>query len=541
MTRFFPRLTPAARIAVGLTSLVVTILLAVDIVLNLVPDQTDMLRKVRESTSERLAVQITSLIQANQWDALKATMGESIARDKDILSLAVRREDGRVVIEAGDHLHHWQAPAGGRSTLTDVRVPILDKDVHWGDVEISYRPVTPQTLMDWLRMPVVAIGLIVVPVGFLAFYLYMRRSLQYLDPTAAIPDRVRTAFDALTEGVTVIDKAGRIMMYNKAFRHLHPYASEDMIGKPLSGLAWLKSGGNATEIPWENAMRTQANVNGRLLTFTRPDQSEVRVVVNAAPIQDARGKLRGGIVTFYDVTELHRANEQMQTAMAALEASRAHIEEKNEELTRLATRDSLTGCLNRRAFYSMAEALFDKLKHEARNMSCIMFDIDFFKNVNDTYGHLVGDQVIVAVARALTLHMRGSDLLCRYGGEEFCIMLPGAPEEIAMDVAERLRHEVQQHVGEGLRSVKDLRVTGSVGVASLKSGAESVSELIELADFALYHSKRNGRNRVTLWSENMAEETDNSTPPGVAPSAASEYSGPVAKSAAATSSIRSID
>jgi diguanylate cyclase (GGDEF)-like protein/PAS domain S-box-containing protein len=517
MKRFLPHLTPAARISIGLISLIVTLLLVIDLALNLVPDRTDMERQIRESTSERLAVQITTLIQAQEWDALKLTMREAMARDKgkEILSLAVRQSDGKIVVSAGDHLHNWVPPAAGKSTLTHVRVPVMNQNAHWGDVEISYAPVTPQSLLEWLRTPLVALALIVVPVGFLAFYLYMRRSLQYLDPSAAIPDRVRAAFDALTEGVAIIDNTGRIMLYNKSFQQLHPFAETDMLGKFLSQIPWLIDSGKGPETPWDYALQHQAHFSEQLYTIPQADHTSVEVVVNASPIQDARGKMRGCMVTFYDVTELHRANETMRSALDALEASREQIEKKNKDLQYLATHDSLTGCLNRRAFFEEAEVLFAKLKEEARDVSCIMADIDFFKKVNDTYGHLVGDQVIVAVTRTLTKRMRNSDLLCRMGGEEFCIMLPGASEETALDVAERLRSEIEQWVGDEVGAVTGLKITSSFGVTSLKSGAESVSELVELADFALYTSKQAGRNQVTLWSDHLMPRDGKPSPSGL--------------------------
>jgi diguanylate cyclase (GGDEF)-like protein len=282
-----------------------------------------------------------------------------------------------------------------------------------------------------------------------------------------------------------------------------------MMGKNLSQIPWLANSDEKADIPWETAMRTQANVGGQAFTIAQPDQNALKVIVNAAPIQDARGKLRGCMVTFHDVTQLHHANEQMRNALNALEASREQIEQQNVELVRLAERDSLTGCLNRRALFSTAEPLLGKLRQEARNMACIMADIDYFKRVNDTHGHLIGDQVIVAAARTMSDRMRGADLLCRYGGEEFCIVLPGASEEAAVEAAERMRQEIERQVGPSIRTVEDLHITCSFGVTSLRSGAETLPELIELADFALYASKRSGRNRVTLWTEVLGQKSEN--------------------------------
>jgi len=127
----------------------------------------------------------------------------------------------------------------------------------------------------------------------------------------------------------------------------------------------------------------------------------------------------------------------------------------------------------------------------------VMTDIDRFKLVNDTHGHGVGDLVIQAVAKVLKTSMRDVDVLCRYGGEEFCIILRGLTLAQAMAVADRIRERVEREVGPSITEVPNMRVTSSFGVAQLGMGdARTLSRLIERADQGLYAAKEAGRNQV---------------------------------------------
>jgi diguanylate cyclase (GGDEF)-like protein len=130
-----------------------------------------------------------------------------------------------------------------------------------------------------------------------------------------------------------------------------------------------------------------------------------------------------------------------------------------------------------------------------------MTDIDKFKTFNDTYGHAVGDQVLVQVARVLKAALRPTDVLCRYGGEEFCILLPGVDALRAAVVAERIRFRVEAQAGPGIRSIPGLRVTSSFGLSSLEFGAPGLKTLIDEADQALYAAKQTGRNKVVRFDE----------------------------------------
>lgn len=158
--------------------------------------------------------------------------------------------------------------------------------------------------------------------------------------------------------------------------------------------------------------------------------------------------------------------------------------------------DPLTGLHNRRWLEEMYTREMARCNTGNFKLSALMMDIDHFKNVNDTYGHLVGDQVLVAVAQALTKSLRPSDMPVRYGGEEFTVFLPSATSKNAHIVAERIRKNVE-NMSIALSDGGILHVTISIGYSERING-DTVTSIIERADKALYHAKENGRNRVCM-------------------------------------------
>ena len=162
------------------------------------------------------------------------------------------------------------------------------------------------------------------------------------------------------------------------------------------------------------------------------------------------------MVTFSDITQLEEKNDQLEGMLGMLKNSRDEIRRQNEELRVLATRDSLTDCLNRRSFFEKFETVFNIALRDGHKLACIMADIDVFKTINDRYGHARGDKVIQKVAECLQLSMRATDTICRYGGEEFCIVLPGMDLETAIKTAERARGNIQL-----------LQVAGTTGTSAI--------------------------------------------------------------------------
>ncbi|QLG88123.1 diguanylate cyclase [Chitinibacter bivalviorum] len=169
-----------------------------------------------------------------------------------------------------------------------------------------------------------------------------------------------------------------------------------------------------------------------------------------------------------------------------------------EELKRRATTDSLTGLANRAYFMESATQEIQRAKRYQRKVCILMLDIDFFKRVNDTYGHHVGDQVIQAMAYVCKNTLRDIDILGRIGGEEFTALLPETRLDQAYEVAERLRCNIEKHVVV-LTDGREIYFTSSIGVSEIRNDDLAVDSLLKRADEALYESKHAGRNRVTCF------------------------------------------
>ncbi|RNC68029.1 MAG: diguanylate cyclase [Desulfuromonadales bacterium] len=173
------------------------------------------------------------------------------------------------------------------------------------------------------------------------------------------------------------------------------------------------------------------------------------------------------------------------------------LKRSNELLRKLSITDPLTHLHNRRHLMEMVEREFQRTSRKGGHLSLVMLDIDYFKKINDTYGHQEGDQVLAILAEIVTKRLRSYDMAARYGGEEFVLLLPETPLSEAQAIAERLRVEVQDHPFSG--RLQHLIMTISLGVATYPSSrVESIDSLFRQADEALYRAKQGGRNRVEL-------------------------------------------
>jgi diguanylate cyclase (GGDEF)-like protein/PAS domain S-box-containing protein len=503
-------LSPIARICLGLVALLLTILILANAI-------TDPLGRMHESTYrqrlallENLAVQYSVLADSGQLETLRTSINSLVDRNHElVISAALRLDDGTMLAASAEHAARWVKPPGTRSTLAHAQVPIFKGNNRWATLEVSFVEAGRRSLLTTLlNSSEFRFVLIVVAASFGLFFFYMRRTLQYLDPSAVIPDRVKMAFNVVPAGIMLLDNRSRIVLVNELFRDTIAGDEGSMIGRSPADLPWHRNE-QKDDFPWVHTLRSGIAQNDVRMSLMRPKSTPLHLVVSTSPIAEEKGKVRGVLVAFDDVTELDRANDQLRNAVRELEASHAEIEIKNSELVRLATRDPLTDCLNRRAFFERLEPVFVKARAEGRQLCCIMSDIDHFKRFNDQYGHAVGDQVIQIVARLLANSLRADDLLCRYGGEEYCVILPDIDIERAVAIAERIRLRIATSGSESLRTTERLTITSSFGVSAIALGAHDPAEIIDQADAALYASKQNGRNRVTRYDQiNQPEHQD---------------------------------
>jgi diguanylate cyclase (GGDEF)-like protein len=205
------------------------------------------------------------------------------------------------------------------------------------------------------------------------------------------------------------------------------------------------------------------------------------VEIVASPLWDEDGAFRGVVEAMRDI------------------ADRDKVEGLFAELQKMAVTDGLTGLYNHRHFKERLNAEFARTRRIPEPLSLLLIDIDLFKSINDSHGHLAGDEILQGVARVIRNNVREIDILARYGGEEFAVILPCTDRVGARKMAERLRQSVADEAF--YIDWKEIRVTVSVGAATYPDDSEDSEDLIGKADQALYHSKRSGRNQSSLWDE----------------------------------------
>ena len=297
-----------------------------------------------------------------------------------------------------------------------------------------------------------------------------------------LPEARHHVVDLMPDGLLVLDQDFVVIDWNTAALAMWGIRQSDPTGIPVADLL----------PPWsEQIAPVLAESSGqapRTMVVTSGDPGAITYIdVEVRGFSIRSGASDGWIAVFRDASEMRRTERDLQEANERLEAL-------NKMLLAQAIHDSLTGLFNRAYLDDALPRELARCGRDGSTIALLILDVDYFKNVNDTYGHDTGDLVLREVSRLVRGIVRAGDIPCRFGGDEIVAVMPGAPESEVAGVAERIRQRVSEERF-GDENVQ-LAVTVSVGFAIYPAHAESSAELFRAADRALYAAKDAGRNRT---------------------------------------------
>lgn len=458
-------------------------------VLQLRGDTDSAEREVRSTIAESLAIQLTLLATHGDEEGLKQALLTYVKRHKSLSAAALIDSEGKQIAHYGDQRELENV--SDESTATHVSVPIFNKNYRWGEV----RAIFTASKAHWYEF---RYYLFVLIGSFAICLLFLRRVLVQLDPGKVVPTRVSSAFNMFSDSVIILNSKLQILATNEAAEKAVNKTSDQLIGKRLDDWPWQRD--DEWQAPWEEALKSGVNVSNLPLTLVIDGQTR-KLIASCSVVGEEDRNSRGVLVTLNDMTAIEMKNHELASMLELLKISEQSILEKNIELETLATRDSLTGLFNRRAFLERFENDYTAANKNSTPLCALMTDIDFFKNVNDTYGHGVGDEIICAVSNILSENISDKDTVGRYGGEEFVVTFPGKTIDEAKAISETIRLKIMEI--SDTASVDIDTVSSSFGIALLTPETNGTMDLLECADQALYYAKKSGRNRVVVYSENI--------------------------------------
>ncbi|TVO53273.1 hybrid sensor histidine kinase/response regulator [Denitromonas halophila] len=317
------KLGAKAHIAIGLAFLVISIVLAAGF-LGLIPDREAAVRDGRIALAEAIAVTAAEMTARGQVDWLAPTLRLVVKRNPDVLSAALRTEEGTIIMQAGPHAANWTLNNADMSTDTELHVPLLSGKEHWGQLELRFRPVTPEGLAGWLFNPWVKLVGFIFLSALLVFYFYLGKVLRHLDPSGAVPDRVRSALDTLTEGLLVLDRRQTVVLANRAFAEFTGQPATELIGMNAKKLPWTDSKGgdfNLKAAPWAHALHDGEVHTNNTVHMRAPDGSLHTFQINCAPILTGGRQPGGVLISLDDITSIEQNSIELEKAKDAADSA----------------------------------------------------------------------------------------------------------------------------------------------------------------------------------------------------------------------------
>ncbi len=303
----------------------------------------------------------------------------------------------------------------------------------------------------------------------------------------SIDDIYNIIATTIDDMVTLYSSTGETLFVNPSAKRILGYSAVEMYSIPLWEIACPED----RDRLYPSTLSRRSNCSPyTILWKAKHKNGKWRWIETRVSILDQPAEISGFLCISRDVTDREQLLVHLNANSARLEQQKQELEVMNALLAHLATRDSLTGLKNHRAFQERLNLEYQRAKRYESSLSLIMIDVDWFKPFNDTFGHPAGDVVLQQVAGQLLEHARHIDSVCRYGGEEFAMILPNTDSEGSFALAERLRNAIASAAW-SLR-----QITASFGVTTLSEDTPDLDALVNQADRALYYSKYHGKDRV---------------------------------------------
>jgi PAS domain S-box-containing protein len=316
------RLATRFYLAMGLSSLLVTLALAASY-LGLIPDGEALVRQQRAMQAEDLAVIASILLNEDDTSALDQTLKVATERTESLRSIGVRRTaDHALLTSLGDH-KQWTLTHESASTDSQIQVPLWHDGERWGQLELRYDPLRRSGWLNFVDDPSLRLMVFLGMSSFIAFSLYLGRMLRHLDPSQAIPARVRSALDTLTEGLMVLDARGYTVLANQSLATIMGVPADSLLGQQAANLPWTDRAGETMDkasLPWKQAVAEGQTRRNVLMYLTTIKGQRYTFRVNCSPIL-AADKPQGVLISFQDVTELEEKELALQMAKEDADAA----------------------------------------------------------------------------------------------------------------------------------------------------------------------------------------------------------------------------
>ena len=362
-------ISPTVRIVIGVL-LTLAGLLFLGNMTGLLPNEGRTIEEERKTLTRLLAFQYSTAAMQNDISGIEESMRQLIGQSPEIQSISLRGINGELVANAESRVTQRKSRSAIQSDTGALlhQAPVYRDGSQWGTVVVRFSRLRNPGVAGFHNDPPAAVLTLIMVFPLGGFLLVSGIRYRRFASPASAPFQVRTALDALAEGVLLLDAQGRIMLANKAFANSVDKRRGALLGRKVSDLRWEFDRIHEDEFPWDTVQRLGEIQTGKQLRIVCPSGVTRMFTVNAAPVKDG-DQYHGVMVTFDDVTQLEEKNEQLEDMLGMLKKSRDEIRRQNRELQILATRDSLTNCLNRRSFFEIFEPVFEAARSEKDNSS----------------------------------------------------------------------------------------------------------------------------------------------------------------------------